>query len=108
MRRLGDAEDALEVAYCGPLPGPSRRRGAALYVCGAPDRAARRRGVPSPFLLPGNARLSDKWDPEGSPGAAPAYRFEGAARRAAPAEAAEATGAPAGALLLPALAPLLF
>ena len=72
MRRLGDAEDALEVAYCGPLPGPSRRRGAALYVCGAPDRAARRRGVPSPFLLPGNARLSDKWDPEGSPGAAPA------------------------------------
>ena len=82
MRRLGDAEDALEVAYCGPLPGPSRRRGAALYVCGAPDRAARRRGVPSPFLLPGKARLSDKWDPEGSPGAAPAYRFEGAARRA--------------------------
>ena len=72
MRRLGDAEDALEVAYCGPLPGPSRRRGAALYVCGAPDRAARRRGVPSPFLLPGNARLSDKWDPEGSPGAPPA------------------------------------
>ena len=72
MRRVGDAEDADEVAYCGPLPGPSRKRGTALYVCGTPHRQKdRRKGLPSPFLLPGIAQLSEKWDPEGSPGAAP-------------------------------------
>jgi len=137
MRRLGDAEDADEVAYCGPLPGPSRKRGAALYVCGTPDRQEeRRKGLPSPFLLPGNAQLSEKWDPEGSPGATPTYRFDDEGRAvataapaapaaasaiggptagAAAAEAAAAAGAggaaapPPGALLLlaAALAPLL-
>ena len=59
-----------EIAYCGALPGPSRKQGIGLYVCGSPGSGR------DAFIMPGNIDLRDKWDNTGAPGSEPSYRFD--------------------------------
>ena len=88
MRKSAAAATADdEIAYCGALPGPSRKQGFGLYVCGSPGSGR------DAFIMPGNADLSDKWDAAESPGGEPSYRFD----EGRPASAAEARCAPAAA-----------